>query len=113
MKILEKRAGRLDKMGFCSYNKHMDYEFDPAKNRSNLAKHGIPLSEAEDFEWETADVDEDTRYPYDEQRFSATGMIGGQLHVMICCDRDDAVRVISLRKATNREKKRYERIPNH
>jgi uncharacterized DUF497 family protein len=28
--------------------------FDPAKNGSNLAKHGIDLAAAEGFDWETS-----------------------------------------------------------
>ena len=85
----------------------MDYEFDPAKNESNLDKHGLSLAEADGFEWDTAVVREDTRKPYAEQRLEATGLIDDRLHVMIYCLRDDAVRVISLRKANSREVKRY------
>jgi uncharacterized DUF497 family protein len=85
----------------------MHYEFDPAKNESNLNKHGLSLAEAEGFEWETAVVCEDTRTQYAEQRLSATGLIGDRLHVMVYCLRGHAVRVISLRKANLREVKRY------
>lgn len=85
----------------------MDYEFDPAKDNSNLDKHGLSLADAESFEWETAVVREDTRRQYAEQRFEATGYIGQRLHVMIYCLRSDTVRVISLRKANYREEKRY------
>ncbi len=85
----------------------MNYEFDPAKGESNLDKHGVSLADADGFEWETAVVREDTRKQYAEQRFEATGYIGDHLHVMIYCLRSDAVRVISLRKANQREEKRY------
>lgn len=85
----------------------MNYEFSPAKDESNLDKHGMSLADAEDFEWMTAVVREDTRRRYAEQRFEATGYIGARLHVMVYCLRSDAVRVISLRKANAREIKRY------
>jgi uncharacterized DUF497 family protein len=85
----------------------VDYEFDPAKDDSNLDKHGLSLADAEGFEWETVVVREDTRRQYAEQRFEATGYIGQRLHVMIYCLRSDTVRVISLRKANYREEKRY------
>lgn len=85
----------------------MNYEFDPAKDESNIDKHGVALADAEGFEWETAVVREDTRKQYAEQRFEATGYIGDRLHVMVYCLRPDAVRVISLRKANKREEKRY------
>ena len=77
----------------------MNYEFGSAKDKRNLDKHGLSLTDAEDFEWETAVVREDTRKQYPEQRFEATGYIGERLYVMIYCIRDDATRVISLRKA--------------
>jgi uncharacterized DUF497 family protein len=41
----------------------MLYEFDATKSASNIVKHGLSLAVAEDFEWETAMVDEDTRKP--------------------------------------------------
>lgn len=85
----------------------MDYEFDPAKDESNLDKHGLSLTEAVGFEWETAIVREDTRKWYFERRFEATGLIGERLYVMVYCFRNDAVRVISLRKGNSREVKRY------
>lgn len=85
----------------------VNYEFDIAKNEINLNKHGLSLTDVDGFEWETAVVREDTRKQYAEQRFEATGYIGGRLHVMIYCLRFDAVRVISLRKANKREEKQY------
>lgn len=85
----------------------VNYEFDPAKDASNLDKHGLSLVDADGFEWDTAVVREDTRKQYAEQRLEATGYIGDRLHVMIYCRRRDAVRVISLRKANPREMKRY------
>jgi len=59
----------------------VDYEFDAAKDESNLVKHGLSLADSEDFEWETAVVREDTRKQYAEQRLEATGLIGERLHV--------------------------------
>jgi uncharacterized DUF497 family protein len=85
----------------------MGYEFDPAKDKSNFNKHGLSLTDALDFEWETAVIREDTRKRYAERRFETTGLIGDRLHVMIYCLRGDVVRVISLRKANPREVKRY------
>jgi uncharacterized DUF497 family protein len=38
----------------------MDITFDPAKDHSNIVKHGISLGAANDFEWNEAiyDIDE-------------------------------------------------------
>ena len=85
----------------------MTFDFDPAKNVKNLAKHGVSLLEADHFEWETAAIREDTRKAYAEQRFEATGLIGERLFVMVYCLRKSAFRMISLRKANTREVKRY------
>lgn len=54
----------------------MNYEFDPAKDESNLDKHGLSLADTDGFEWETAVVREDTRRQYAEPRFEAKGYIG-------------------------------------
>lgn len=85
----------------------MEIGYDPAKNASNIEKHGLTLAEAAGFEWETALVREDTRQQYPEQRFEATGFMGKRLYVMVFCLRGDALRVISLRKANSREVNRY------
>ncbi len=85
----------------------MRYEFDPSKDQSNLTKHGLSMSCAQDFEWDTAMVSEDTRKLYAETRFQATGYIGCRLCVMIYCQHAGSIRVISLRKANRREEKRY------
>lgn len=37
----------------------MDYEFDLAKDESNLDKHGLSLADADGFEWDAAVVRED------------------------------------------------------
>ena len=85
----------------------IEIEYDPAKNRSNLEKHGFSLADAADFEWETAQIEEDIRLVYSEKRFLATGWLGERLHVVIFCQRDAATRVISFRTANEREAKRY------
>jgi len=85
----------------------MRIEYDPAKDAINRAKHGMALADALQFEWETAQIEEDTRHDYGEQRFQATGYIGRRLHVVIFCSRDHAKRIISVRKANPREEKRY------
>jgi hypothetical protein len=87
----------------------MKYEYDLAKDKSNIKDHGISLAEAEWFEWEAARIREDTRKIYPERRFEATGFIEERLHVMVFCFREDNIRVISLRKANSREVKAYER----
>jgi uncharacterized protein len=83
------------------------YEYDPYKDKINFKKHGVPLTEVENFDWETAVVREDTRRNYPEPRFEVRGYIGDRLFVIILCLRGSVIRVISLRKANTREVKRY------
>lgn len=86
----------------------MRYEFDPAKNQTNISKHGVSLEDAEWFEWETACIEEDTRRAYPERRFQALGLIEERLHMLVFCMPDaETIRVISLRKANRREVRKY------
>jgi len=84
-------------------------EFDPEKDAINLGKHFLSLQLAENFDWDMADIREDTRYDYGEQRFKAIGFIGERVYSLIYCLRGDAVRAISLRKADRKEVKDYVR----
>lgn len=86
----------------------MDYEWDEAKRRANIAKHGVDFGTVEDFDFETALVTVDDRYEYGERREIALGLIGGRVHVLIFHRRGTTIRVISLRKANAREAGTYE-----
>jgi len=92
---------------FWGYNIFIAYEFDPEKNAINVEKHGLPLTAIEFFDWDTAQIEEDTRFDYAERRFQATGYIGARLYFMVFCIRDERTRVISLRKANKREERHY------
>lgn len=81
----------------------MKITYDPVKSEANLAKHGVPLALATRFEWERAVVWEDVRWPYGEIRMVGLGHVGHRLHVVVYVDRTDGRRIISLRKANQRE----------
>ena len=89
----------------------MNVTFDPAKDAANLAKHGFSLLDAVGFEWETAVVWPDTRRDYGEPRMVALGYIGLRIMSVVFVDRPPEQpterRIISLRKANNREVQRY------
>ena len=68
-----------------------------------MVKHGVSLSEAEGFEWETSVTWPDTRKDYGEGRMSGIDYIGRRLFYMAFVDRDGYRRIISLRKANTRE----------
>jgi uncharacterized DUF497 family protein len=99
---------RLDRMYDCAYNPVIDYEWDPAKARTNLRKHGIDFADVvaifEDDEALTLE-DNDT----DEERFVTIGLDAlGRIIVVVYAWRKEIIRIISARKATPRERKQYE-----
>jgi uncharacterized protein len=67
----------------------------------------LAFSLAEDFDWTTALIAEDTRNDYPERRYQALGGIGDVLHMLVFTPRGATVHVISLRRANQRERKRY------
>jgi len=85
----------------------MQIEYDPAKNARNIQRRGLPFELALGFDWASADVREDVRRDYGEQRFQATGFIGEHLYRMVFTWRDNRARIISLRRANKRERKEH------
>lgn len=86
----------------------MKIEFDPEKNEKNIRDRGINFELAADFDLATAKIWPDTRRDYGEARYIALGYIGERLHSLVFTVRNDIVRVISLRKANQREVRSYE-----
>lgn len=84
------------------------YEWDEAKRRANLAKHGVDFADLDRMLWDVSEVREDTRTDYGERRFVVDGFIDGRQHVFAFTLRRGRIRAISLRKANPRERKRYE-----
>ncbi len=86
----------------------MRLTWDETKNDANRQKHGVAFEDAVDFVWETAVINLDLRREYGERRWSAMGLLDGRLHNLVFTWREDSVRIISLRKANDRELKNYE-----
>jgi len=84
-----------------------ELDYDPAKNARNLHRRGLSFELVKQFEWLTAAIEEDTREHYGERRWRATGFLNGALHVIVFTNRNGKTRVISLRKASKHEHKRY------
>ena len=83
----------------------MEIEWDEAKRKANLAKHGLDFADAEHVFTEEALVEEDPRHS--EPRYKLVGPLDGRIVVVAFTWRETAVRVISMRKANDREQKRY------
>lgn len=86
----------------------MEIEFDPSKSERNAQERGLAFSMVEEFDWTTAIVVEDDRADYRETRMFALGFIGDRLHALVFTMRGEACRVISLRRANDREAAHYD-----
>jgi hypothetical protein len=86
----------------------MEFEWDEAKRKANLAKHGLDFGNAIEFQWEDAVTWPDLRKHYGEERFLALGLFRGRVHSIAYAERSGVTRVISFRRAERREVKRYE-----
>lgn len=91
----------------------MHFEWDARKAASNLAKHGVSFDEAATvFGDPLAGTILDPRQFADEPRFVTIGLSTGQrLIVAAHADSDDTIRIISARRATRSERRRYEATP--
>ena len=87
----------------------MDYQWDPAKGRANLRDHGVDFADAvialeDEFAITRSDPDAEG-----EERFVSVGMDACQrLLVTVFTYRANCLRIISSRKASRLERRRYE-----
>jgi uncharacterized protein len=85
-------------------------EWDEAKNRANIRKHGFDFADAEEIFSGVLVVDTDTRKDYGERRWTGLGIVGGRVEHVVFAESDlVTIRIISLRKATSRERKQFEK----
>jgi uncharacterized protein len=82
-------------------------EFDANKSQKNAEMRDLPFEVVARFDWETATTIPDDRFQYPETRFISTGLIGNRVHVICYTPIVGGVRVISFRKANDREIRRY------
>jgi uncharacterized protein len=85
----------------------MRIEFDPAKDASNQAKHGVSLAVAAELDWDAALVWIDDRFEYSELRMIALAPRTRILYYVAYVERGSVRRIISLRRANRREVKHY------
>jgi len=89
----------------------MEFEWDDNKNQINIRKHEIDFLEAaEVFDDPHLIVNEDTRHDYGEPRYQVIGAIDehGIIFVVHTERHDNVIRIISARKANNKEKRLYQ-----
>ena len=88
----------------------MNYEWDEAKARSNLAKHGIGFDEAKTVFEDPLYVDfYDPEHSAEESRYIIIGRSRQERLIIVSyAERGDAIRLISARELTPAERKAYE-----
>ena len=81
----------------------MKIEFDPTKRARTLEERGLDFAQAAQvFAGKHLTV-EDTREDYDEQRFQTAGWLEDRIVILVWTPRGKARRIISMRKANERE----------
>lgn len=95
------------------FGRLFQFDWDDAKAKSNLEKHGVAFEDVEHFDFDTSETTEDNRLDYGEDRFVSLGLIGRRLHALVFTMRNldlktATLRVISLRKANTEEIDQYE-----
>ncbi len=86
----------------------MKFNFDSNKDTINLAKHQLSLADAANLDWMAALIWIDNRQDYGEIRQIGLVPMNQRLYVVVFVDKKTERRIISLRKANNREYERYE-----
>ena len=87
----------------------MKLEWDDKKRNKALVERDLDFADVARVAWEKAFTVEDTRLDYAEARFVTMAPINTRLCVFAWCQRGEALRVISLRKANERERNKYEK----
>jgi uncharacterized protein len=88
----------------------MSPTFDPKKNAANLRKHGVPLSDGDGVLNDPLALTVEDDAADSERRFVSIGLNSfGSLMVVVFSHRDDDVRYISVRNATPKERRAYEK----
>ena len=89
----------------------MDFEWDNQKARSNLRRHGIAFEVAARVFLDANRIEGvDDREDYGEEQFFTIGTVDLRIVYVAYTVRGDSIRLISARKATKRERERYEAI---
>ena len=85
----------------------MNLEFDQDKREKTLQERGLDFARsAEVFAGEHF-TGQDARMNYEEDRFITVGWLDARLVVLVWTPRGDVRRIISMRKANDREKANY------
>ena len=85
----------------------MTIEFDEAKRAATLEARGLDMARAGEVLTGATLTVKDDRRDYGEERFITIGFLDDVMVVLVWTPRDGAYRIISMRKANERERTLY------
>lgn len=85
----------------------MKFDYDPHKSALNKQKHGIDFVEAQ-LLWNDPNLLEVAARADDEPRYFVIGMIRGRYWSAVITYRNEAIRIISVRRSRSEEVSLYE-----
>jgi uncharacterized DUF497 family protein len=88
----------------------VEFEWDPAKDSTNRARHGVSFAEAATIFGDPLSIAvDDPDHSIDEDRYLTIGRSrSGRLLIVAHTDRDGRVRIVSARELTRAERVAYE-----
>jgi uncharacterized DUF497 family protein len=85
----------------------MDFEWDAAKSDATFARRGVDFAFAAEIFAGFVIESVDARVEYGERRIRAIGQACGVVLVVVFTDRGDCRRIISARRASERERMQW------
>lgn len=85
----------------------MQIEFDPIKREKTMAERGLDFARAGEVFAGPSVTSEDARLDYREPRFVTVGVLDARMVVLVWTPRGKARRIISMRKANEREIEKF------
>ena len=89
------------------YNIYMEFEWDPVKSQSNRRKHGIDFETAKDLWLDENRVEIHAPHPVEDRKILIAKHLD-KIWTAIYMPRQDAIRIISVRRARQKEADLYE-----
>jgi uncharacterized protein len=89
------------------YNIYMDFEWDPVKSESNWRKHGIDFETAKNLWLDQNRVEIYAPHPVEDRMILIAKHLD-KIWTAIYTPRQDAIRIISVRRARQKEVDLYE-----
>ncbi len=87
----------------------LKFEWDENKNAVNIRKHKIDFEDIPELFQQPMLIDYDDRQNYGEERWIGIGLLHNMAVAVVFTERgENTIRIISARKATKEERRRYD-----